>query len=76
MSGDGNQTIARGYSQAGLRSALDKHNAAQGLYDDAAVDAMVHEVGGGECMVRIVFSWKDFKPKRVCMAENLKLEKY
>ena len=76
MSGDGNQTVARGYLQEGLQSALDKHNAAQGLSDDAAVDAEVHKVGGDDCMVGIVFSWKDFKPKRVRMAKNLNLEKY
>ena len=53
MSGDGNQTVERGYLQKGLQRALDKHNAAQGLSDDAAVDAKVHKADD-VCMVGIV----------------------
>ena len=55
--------------------ALDKHNAAQGLSDDAAVSAKVNRVDK-EVMVGIVFSWKDFKPKKVRMAENMHVERY
>ena len=73
-SGDANQSVVRGYLQKGLQSALDKHNAAQGLSDDAAVSAKVNR--GDDVMVGIVFSWKDFKPKKVRMAKNMNLEKY
>ena len=38
-SGDAHQSVVRGYLQEGLQRALGKHNAAEGLTEDAAVDA-------------------------------------
>ena len=60
--------------QKGLFKALNRYNNQSTV--SLRVDADIYEVGGGDCMVGIVFKWQDFTPKKVKQAKHINFNNY
>ena len=74
-SGDANQSHKKGYLKKGLDAALAKYNRDNGLFNDAATTADILSQPN-DCMVAIVFHWRDDPAHKVRMAKHLDFKNY